>query len=112
MGEHSGAIPELTEETFAAETGGPGWCLVDFYASWCPHCRAFRPVYEEVAGQYQGAAKLVAADVDQCRQAAERFGIRSIPTLVLLKDGEKLDIHVGVMSAQQLSEWLAEKVAG
>lgn len=101
------AVRELTDETFEAEAAQPpGLCVVDFYAAWCPHCRAFRPTFEQVAANYPGALRFCAADVEKCRQAAARFGIRSIPTVVLLSQGEKVDARVGGMSAEALREWL------
>lgn len=103
-------VQELTEESFEGEAKQPGWCLVDFYASWCPHCRAFRPHYEEVAAGCELPVKFFAADVEQCRAAAQQFGVMSIPTLVLLHDGEQVDKHVGGMQPAQLREWLEAKV--
>ena len=104
-------IPELTDDNFEAEAKGEGWCLVDFYAAWCPHCRAFRPVLDEVAQGFAGPVKFVAADVENCRTAAEQYGVMSIPTLVLLRDGAQVELHVGGMAAAQLKDWLDEKTA-
>ena len=112
MATEEGKIPELTDDNFDAEAKGAGWCLVDFYAAWCPHCRAFRPTLEEVAAGFAGPVKFVAADVENCRTAAEAYGVMSIPTLVLLRDGAQVDLHVGGMAGPQLAEWLAEKTVG
>ena len=102
-------VQELTEESFEGEAKQPGWCLVDFYASWCPHCRAFRPNYEQTAADCELPVKFFAADVEKCREAARQFGVMSIPTLVLLRDGEKVDTHVGGMGVPELQAWLQEK---
>ncbi len=56
--------------------------------------------------------RFFAANVEQCRKAAEQFGVMSIPTLVLLRDGAQVELHVGGMTASQLGEWLAEKTEG
>ena len=106
------AVPELTEESFESEAKQPGWCLVDFYATWCPHCRAFRPAYEQVAAECELPVKFFAADVEKCHATAGQFGVMSIPTLVLLRDGEKVEAHVGGMQAPQLQAWLEEKTGG
>jgi thioredoxin len=111
MATEDGKVTELSEESFEAEAKQPGWCLVDFYASWCPHCKAFRPTYEEVAAGCEGPMKFFAADVDKCRAAASSYGVMSIPTLVLLRDGEQKEVRVGGMQAPQLKEWLKEKTA-
>lgn len=113
MAEHSRqAVRELTDETFETETSqAPGPCVVDFYATWCPHCKAFRPTFEQVAADYTSAVRFYAADVEKCSDAAGKFGIRSIPTVVLVSGGEKVDSHVGGMSAEAFREWLDKHVA-
>lgn len=106
------AVQELTDETFESEAKGkPGWCVVDFYATWCPHCKAFRPTFEEVAAQYAGPVRFYAADVEQCEEAASECQIRSIPTVVLFRDGERVDTHIGGMTGPALTAWLEEKAA-
>jgi thioredoxin len=109
MATSEAGVPELTDETFEAEAKQEGWCLVDFYAIWCPHCRAFRPVLEEVAAGFGGPVKFFAANVEACREAAEQYGVMSIPTLVLLRDGQQVELHVGGMGAGQLADWLKGK---
>jgi thioredoxin len=104
------AVRELTDEIYESEAKeGPGWCVVDFYASWCPHCKAFRPIYEEVAGEYAGPLRFFAADVEKCDEAAADCSVRSIPTVVIFHGGERVDTHIGGMTRPDLCKWLEEK---
>jgi len=107
MSEDAQAVVEVTDDDFEAQTA-VGWLLVDFYATWCPHCKAFRPIYEKVAGDYDGDVKFLAADVDRSSEAADSLSVMSIPTVVLLKDGEKIDANSGVLPPDQLVAWIDE----
>lgn len=106
---HNG-IAELTDESFDT-LARTGWALVDFYATWCPHCKAFRPVYDAFAATYAGPVALLAADVDVAKDATAEFKLRSVPTLVLLHDGQKVEQRTGNLTAEGLREWL-ESEAG
>jgi thioredoxin 1 len=72
--------------------------LVDFWAAWCAPCRMLTPTVEAVAEQYQGKAKIVKLNVDENPEAAMRYGIKGIPTLVLFNKGKEADRIVGVPS--------------
>lgn len=78
--------------------------LVDFWAEWCGPCKAVAPTLEELAGDYDGRLKVVKVDVDENREAATRFGIRSIPSLLIFKDGAEVDRIIGALPKQQLAE--------
>ena len=69
--------------------------LVDFWATWCGPCSAIAPTLETLADEYAGRAKIVKVDVDANPETAQRYGIRSIPTLFVFKNGEKVETIVG-----------------
>ena len=106
------AVIEIQDQQFEEDVVKSGWAVVDFYANWCPHCKAYRPNFEKAAAEHTGEVKFLAANVDNAGEAAGRLGIRSIPATVLLKDGEVKAVRTGVMAPQQLAEWLAEQMAG
>ncbi len=83
--------------------------LVDFWAEWCGPCKVVGPTIEALASDYQGKVKVAKLNVDDNPEAAGRFGVRSIPTLIVFKDGEAQQAVVGVKPKGQLAE-LIEKV--
>ena len=80
--------------------------LVDFWAEWCGPCKAIAPILEEIAGDYQGRLQIVKLDVDSNQKIPPQFGIRSIPTLILFKNGVVEAQHVGATSKRLLKEFL------
>ncbi|WP_339250829.1 thioredoxin [Sporosarcina sp. FSL W8-0480] len=103
------AIVHATDADFKDQTKD-GLVLVDFWATWCGPCKMIAPVLEELDGDLNGKAKIVKVDVDENQATAGEFGIMSIPTLVLFKDGEIVDKVVGFQPKEQLAE-LIEKHA-
>lgn len=81
--------------------------LLDFWASWCEPCKTLGPMLEKLAAEYNGAFRLGKVDVDQHQQLAGMFGIRSIPTVMLVKDGQILDGFAGALPEGQLREFLS-----
>lgn len=81
--------------------------LVDFWAEWCGPCKSLGPLLEKLAAEYNGAFRLGKVDVDQNQELAGVFGIRSIPTVVLVKDGEILDGFAGALPEGQLRQFLS-----
>jgi len=79
-----------------------GVVLVDFWAPWCGPCRQQGPIVEDVAGQVGDNAKVAKLNVDDAPEAAQRFGVRSIPTIIIFTDGEPGKRFVGVTSADAL----------
>ena len=78
--------------------------LVDFYADWCGPCKMMAPLVEELAAEYTGRVKVGKLNVDDNTQSAAKFRVMSIPTIVILKNGEVLDTIVGVVSKEELVE--------
>lgn len=80
--------------------------LVDFWAPWCGPCKMIGPILEAYAEEMDGAVKVVKYNTQQSKRVAQKMGIRSIPTLVLFKDGEVADVHIGAQSANRLRSWV------
>ena len=83
-----------------------GVVLVDFFATWCRPCKMQLPILEQIAPDFEGKIKIVKVDTDQAQDIAVRFGIQSIPTLVILKNGEKIAQFVGLQQPETLKEAL------
>jgi len=86
----------LTDENFENEvTGSQVSVLVDFWAEWCSPCRTVGPIIEEIAEEYSGKLKVGKLNVDENQKSTYRYGIRSIPTLIVFKDGKPVDKIIG-----------------
>ncbi len=105
---------ELTDDSFEdevlnAESGKP--VLVDFWAEWCGPCKMVGPVVEELAGEFEGKAKVGKVDVDSNPEISTKYGIRSIPSLLIFKDGEVVDQIVGAVPKAKLKKQLEAQVS-
>ena len=96
---------ELTNDNFDA-TVAEGVTMVDFWAPWCGPCRMIAPVIEELAEDFDGKATIAKVNTDEQQEIAVRFGIRSIPTIIFLKDGEVVDQMVGAASKDAFADKL------
>lgn len=100
-------IKTISDTSFAADViGSPGPVLVDFWAEWCTHCRALNPVLEQVAEELDGKVTVAKLDVDDNPEAAARYGVRSIPALILFRDGAPVATRIGSAPKSALREWI------
>jgi len=102
-------IVTLTTGNFADETS-KGIVMVDFWATWCMPCKAMAPVIEEIAGQTIGKVKVGKVDIDANGPLANQFGIQSIPTLIIFKDGVPVETLIGIQSKAALVNALSKYV--
>src|SRR3990170_4285708 len=97
----------LTDSTFDTEVlKSDTPVLVDFWAPWCPPCRILGPVIEELANEFKDKVKVGKLDVDQNQQTASKYGIMSLPTVLLFKDGKPIKSLVGVQSKENYNSEL------
>ena len=97
----------LTDDNFSAEVLNASQpVLVDFWATWCGPCRMIAPIVQELSSEYEGRAKVGKLDVDAAQKTATEFGIRSIPTLLIFKEGKVADQIIGAVPKGQITEKL------
>jgi thioredoxin 1 len=105
----SGSVMELTDTNFTTEVeSAEGLVLVDFWAPWCAPCRAVAPVVQQLAADYQGRLKVGKVNVDENPAVASGYGIRSIPTLALFKNGEPVDGVLGAVPRSHLEKMIQQ----
>lgn len=97
------AIVKADDKTFSEETSS-GVVLADFWATWCGPCKMIAPVLEEIDGEMSDKVKIVKLDVDENQETAGKYGVMSIPTLLLFKDGEIVEQVVGFQPKEALVE--------
>lgn len=96
---------EVSDDIFATEIEKhDGVAIVDFWAAWCGPCQIIAPIVEQIATEYEGRVKVAKLDVDSNPQTAAKFGVRSIPSILVFKGGELVDTVVGAVSKEVLVE--------
>jgi thioredoxin 1 len=101
---------EITDSSFDDETNKYPVVVVDCWAAWCGPCRMIAPVVEELAQEYQGKIVFGKLNVDENRETSQKFGIMSIPTLLVLKDGKEIDRLVGAAPKEYLEAELKKYI--
>src|SRR5689334_19517279 len=105
-------ISTLTDSTFDEEiAGSDGVTIVDFWAEWCGPCKMIAPILEEIATEQAGKVAVAKLNVDDNPDAARRFEVMSIPTLIVFKDGQPVRRLIGAKGKGQLLEELSEYIA-
>ena len=103
----AGKATQVTDDVFAQEIEGHnGLALVDFWATWCGPCQVIAPVVEQLATEYDGKVKVTKLDVDANQRTTMRYGVRSIPSVLLFKNGTLVETVVGV----QPKPYFVEKI--
>jgi len=106
------AVVHVADENFEEEVlKAEGPVLVDFWAGWCMPCRMVAPTVEELAKDFEGRAKVAKLDVDANGQTAGQYGVMSIPTLIIFKDGQEVDRVIGVTPKETLASKLEAQIA-
>ncbi|MBD9501548.1 thioredoxin TrxC [Pseudomonas sp. BGr12] len=100
---------DLDEAGFAAQAKGDLPLLVDVWADWCGPCKGFAPVFEQAAARLSGKVRLAKLDSDANPNLSTRLGIRSIPSLILLRNGQEVARQSGAMPLPQLLDWLSRQ---
>ncbi|HEX2615156.1 MAG TPA: thioredoxin [Nitrososphaera sp.] len=102
----------LTDSNFRSEVAKYPLLLVDFWAPWCGPCRMVSPIIEQLAREYSGRVAFGKVNVDECQMTAASFGIQSIPTMMVFKNGKAVDIMVGAMPKGQIEMKLKQQMSG
>jgi len=103
MSTETGMVTDIQENEFNTLLTQEKILVVDFTATWCGPCRLISPLMEQLAEEYKGRAKVVKVDVDNNKPLFKQFGLRSIPAVLIFKDGELVEKIVGVSPYEQFS---------
>jgi thioredoxin 1 len=107
----SSMVDKVTDATFDSDVlKASGPVVVDFWAEWCGPCRMIAPALEEISNSLNGKVKILKLNVDENPGTAAKYGIMSIPTLMLFKDGQLASRQVGAAPKQKLEQWITASV--
>jgi thioredoxin 1 len=102
----------VTDATFAHDVLASSQpVVVDFWAEWCGPCKMIAPHLEELSAEFVGRVKIVKLNIDENQQTTMRYGVRSIPTLIMFKGGEPIDMKVGAGPKSDLHKWIQNAAA-
>jgi len=105
------ATLKVTDANFKSEVvGAAGPIIVDFWAEWCGPCKMIAPHLEEIAAELAGKVTIAKLNVDENPHIASQFGIRSIPTLMMFKNGQMTSQKVGALPKSELKRWISEAI--
>ncbi len=101
-------VSDTSFENEVLESNKP--VLVDYWAEWCGPCKMIAPILDEVSSEYGDKVVIAKLDVDQNQSTSQKYGIRGVPTLMLFKDGNVVDTHVGALSKSQLTAFIDSNI--
>ncbi|WP_025038436.1 thioredoxin [Bradyrhizobium sp. DOA9] len=105
------AVGKVSDTNFEGEVlKASGPVVVDFWAEWCGPCRMIGPALDELAGAMSGKVKIVKLNVDESPQTTSKYGVMSIPTLIIFKGGEIAARHAGAVPKAELQQWITSAV--
>ncbi len=110
MAETAHAVRQITDAEFDSLVNAGKPLFIDFWAPWCGPCRQIGPIVEELAPTFTGKAEITKMNVDDNPMVAQRFGVTSIPTLMMFKDGKIVDRYVGIMPKGQLQAFIEKNL--
>ncbi|GBR51326.1 thioredoxin TrxA [Gluconobacter sphaericus] len=108
MSANTVAVSDSSFDADVLKSEGP--VLVDFWAEWCGPCKMIAPALEEIGAEYQGRLKVAKVNIDSNPEAPTKYGVRSIPTLIVFKDGKPVAQQMGALPKSQLKAWIEQSL--
>ncbi|GBQ86265.1 MULTISPECIES: thioredoxin TrxA [Gluconobacter] len=108
MSANTVAVSDSSFDADVLKSEGP--VLVDFWAEWCGPCKMIAPALEEIGAEYQGRLKVAKVNIDSNPEAPTKYGVRSIPTLIVFKDGKPVAQQMGALPKSQLKAWIDQSL--